>query len=456
MLKHLRWLCAAALLSLAPVLASAATLLPNGEQTFLDANGAPLAGGKVYFYIPGTQTAKTTWRDSGGTTPNANPVVLDAAGRAIIYGSGSYQQLVQDSLGNTIWNQLTADSSASGSSFGGTSTGSANAQVVQAGGFTSSDGQSITFVAGFTNTSSMTVTPSGGSAIPVVKDTLFGPTAFTGGEIFLGNVVTVVYSAASGNFNLVTPPYAPGFGPQVTIASAATTNIGAVAGNNIVISGSVGITSFGTAASLASPVFLISFTGAPLLTNSAALALPGGVNLQITTGQTVFAIAVSAGWKVLSEVASFNGRVGVVVPTTGDYTLAQTTAASTLTAPSAGQLGETISLTGTAVSLTNNTATNVTGITLTAGHWRCSANSSQINTTQATTSARTSISLSSGVEGLPAGISGVSFPANNTMSFTPPDLIVRTTALQAVFLVDFNGATGGATGTGTLTCQRTD
>lgn len=86
-----------------------ASLLPNGKQTFLDANGKPLASGSVAFYVPNTTTPKTTWQDPGEVTPNANPVPLDSAGTAIIYGSGQYRQIVKDVNGNTIWDQLTDD-----------------------------------------------------------------------------------------------------------------------------------------------------------------------------------------------------------------------------------------------------------------------------------------------------------------------------------------------------------
>lgn len=89
-----------------------ATLLPNGEQVFLDNNGVPLALGKVYFYIPNTSTPKNTWQDPTMGILNTNPVELDAAGRAIIYGSGSYRQVVDDALGNEIWDQLTASTDA--------------------------------------------------------------------------------------------------------------------------------------------------------------------------------------------------------------------------------------------------------------------------------------------------------------------------------------------------------
>lgn len=97
-----------------------ASLLPNAKQTFLDNNGNPLTSGKIYFYIPSTTTLKTTWQNSGKTVVNTNPVTLDAAGRAIIYGDGSYRQIVRDSLGNLIWDAVT---SSTGTSSGSTSTG---------------------------------------------------------------------------------------------------------------------------------------------------------------------------------------------------------------------------------------------------------------------------------------------------------------------------------------------
>lgn len=81
-------------------------ILPLAKTTFFDANGNPLAGGKVYFYIPGTTTPKDTYADSAGTL-NTNPVVLDAAGRATIWGLGSYRQIVEDAGGATIWDAVT-------------------------------------------------------------------------------------------------------------------------------------------------------------------------------------------------------------------------------------------------------------------------------------------------------------------------------------------------------------
>lgn len=83
-----------------------ALLLPNGKQQFIDINGAPLVGGTVGMYIPSTLTPKNTWQDSGQTVLNANPLTLDSRGQAIIWGAGSYRQIVKDSLGNLIWDEV--------------------------------------------------------------------------------------------------------------------------------------------------------------------------------------------------------------------------------------------------------------------------------------------------------------------------------------------------------------
>ncbi len=82
--------------------------IANGKQQFIDGNGAPLAGGSVAFYSPGTLNPVNTWQDSGLTVLNANPVTLDANGMASIWGVGStqYRQIVKDVLGNTVWDQV--------------------------------------------------------------------------------------------------------------------------------------------------------------------------------------------------------------------------------------------------------------------------------------------------------------------------------------------------------------
>lgn len=79
-----------------------AVLAPSPYLAFYDSDGNPLNGGLIYTYSAGTTTPKATYTDSGAGTSNANPVVLDSAGRAVIWISGNYKFVVKDSLGSTI------------------------------------------------------------------------------------------------------------------------------------------------------------------------------------------------------------------------------------------------------------------------------------------------------------------------------------------------------------------
>ncbi len=57
---------------------------------FLGDDGLPLVGGCLYTYDAGTSTPRATYTDATGGTPNANPIVLDSAGRASIWLQGYY------------------------------------------------------------------------------------------------------------------------------------------------------------------------------------------------------------------------------------------------------------------------------------------------------------------------------------------------------------------------------
>lgn len=80
-------------------------LIP-ADQQFLDRNGSPLAGGRLYFYQPGTTTFKNTFADDGLITGNSNPVQLDTQGRPTngsnkvdIFGTGAYKLVITDATG---------------------------------------------------------------------------------------------------------------------------------------------------------------------------------------------------------------------------------------------------------------------------------------------------------------------------------------------------------------------
>jgi len=81
----------------------AIAIFPRPKARFFDDDGTPLAGGKVYFFEPGTAVAKDTYTDEGGGTPNANPVILDANGRAEIWLNGFYDVQLDRSDDTTVW-----------------------------------------------------------------------------------------------------------------------------------------------------------------------------------------------------------------------------------------------------------------------------------------------------------------------------------------------------------------
>ncbi len=67
-----------------------AVLLEAPYSQLFDANGNPLTGGKVYTYAAGTTTPKATYTDAAESAQASNPIILDAAGRAEIWVTGSY------------------------------------------------------------------------------------------------------------------------------------------------------------------------------------------------------------------------------------------------------------------------------------------------------------------------------------------------------------------------------
>ena len=68
-----------------------------------DANGNPLAFGKVYTYQARTNNPKDTFMSEDMVTPNTNPVILNGEGYANIYLDGSYKIVVKDANENERW-----------------------------------------------------------------------------------------------------------------------------------------------------------------------------------------------------------------------------------------------------------------------------------------------------------------------------------------------------------------
>ena len=85
-----------------------ASLTPTPFMQFMDANGEPLVGGKLYTYAAGTTTPLATYTDATGSTPNTNPVILNTLGSAAVWcGTQQYAFTLKTSTDVLVW---TADS----------------------------------------------------------------------------------------------------------------------------------------------------------------------------------------------------------------------------------------------------------------------------------------------------------------------------------------------------------
>src|SRR5579872_5728625 len=175
-------------------------ILPSQQP--VQSDGVPYAGGQLFFYLTGTSTPTPTYQDQGLTTPNTNPVILDASGNigniwldpAVVY-----KVVLEDANGNLIWTYdpvyPTAPATIVGIVQGGVSTGSANAQIVSAPGYTPSANNAFSFIAGFANTGAMTLQANSSGFYPVYQPSSTGPTALAGGEIEVGSLYLAFFNA---------------------------------------------------------------------------------------------------------------------------------------------------------------------------------------------------------------------------------------------------------------------
>lgn len=140
-------------------IAEAAYPTPYAKIQFFDNVGNPLAGGKIYSYAAGTLTPKSTYTDAGEGTPNANPVVMDSAGRANIWlGTGGYKLILKTSADSTIW---TVDNVPGNGSFSGNLSVSGNATIGGTLGITGNTALSGTLATTGAVTLSSTLTATG-------------------------------------------------------------------------------------------------------------------------------------------------------------------------------------------------------------------------------------------------------------------------------------------------------
>lgn len=191
-----------ALFCLALLLPSLALASPSQVDFLLsgmtDTNGQPLSGGKVYTYIAGTTTNKTTWTNYGETVAEANPIILDAYGRKQVFADGLYKFVVKTSADVTLytWDNVYFSNYNGVLTYAGATTGSSNAYVATLSPalLSLTTGAQVTFVANFSNTAAATLNVNSLGAVSILRP---DGTATIKNSILSGAIYTVTYNGSS-------------------------------------------------------------------------------------------------------------------------------------------------------------------------------------------------------------------------------------------------------------------
>ena len=200
--------------AIVPPAVAQVTPMPFIVSQWFDNNGHPCSGCKLYTYAAGTTTPLGTFADALGSTPNANPVVLDSFGRANVFlSSSSYKFVLKTGGGTQFWSidNITASNLsllASNNTWTGTNT--FNASTIFNG--------SAIFNVGLTS-SGPNVLGGGGS----LSGTWSGSPTFSGTPVF-SNGISVTTLALSGQ---LTSTVTTGTAPFVIASTTQVNNLNA-------------------------------------------------------------------------------------------------------------------------------------------------------------------------------------------------------------------------------------
>jgi microcystin-dependent protein len=391
-------------LSVAPVFAQA-TLLPNAKQVFLDSVGNPLVGGTVTSFVPNSTTKKTTWQDAGQTENNTNPVILDAAGRAVIYGQGNYRQLVKDADGNTIWD---APTSAIGSS--------------QPSGATGTDTAPVGSIMVFT-----------GAVVPVNWQIAAGQTLSRTDFSALLTAITISQtgiSCTSGNATLtgwsdtsqmrVGAPVEAACIPTGSVIAAIPSNSSITLNNNAVSTLTVSATVFDWGNGDGTTTFNVPDlrgrvpAGADAMGGTAANRLTTQTTITTISGSTTASIPSTANATAGMSIISTNVPAGATISTVNPVTV--TTILTTSGSPTATVPTSTGLIAGQTITSPNvtpgTTISSISGTTITM-----SANANAVATHISTTSGSTTATVTS-ADGIATGmtVTSTNVPGATTVS----------------------------------------
>lgn len=296
------------------------------DAPFVDSNGNPASGYRVFFYVAGSSTKQNAYTTSAGSVAVSNPVTLNASGFPAVSGNivgiwltagatydiglaipgsddppASFVRLYEDVTG--INDTSTApDQWVSG----------ATPTYVSATSFTLVGDQTSTYHVG----RRLKTTNSGGTVYGVITASTFGATtSVTMANDAAASLDSGLSAVSYSLLSAVNPSFSPDMGNRkgTAVASAATTNIWGIAGDYVHITGNTGpITSFGTAPYAGAERTLI-FDSTPTIThNATTLILPGGASIVAAAGDRAIVRADTTAnmivvdfWRAASEPLAY-------------------------------------------------------------------------------------------------------------------------------------------------------
>ena len=274
-------------------------------------------GGTVTTYEGGTTTPVTTYSDSTGTAHNPNPMTLSSTGRPVVgqapvafwVPTGTLVRLVvADAQGNQLVYLDNVPAIGDPASTGSLQTELANP----------ASGSGVDLVANAIKSydtfadvrAANTPELAGGQTLTIdvqgalsVGDGLGGTFYWSAGSTAADNGKTVLNPNNNSGNGRYLRRYAPPLSTAQAIPSNSTTDLGTAASNVVSITGSVSINSFGSSASLANPIYLVTLAAAAslVINNSAALLCPSDSSINAGAGDFFIAQYLGSGnWVILA------------------------------------------------------------------------------------------------------------------------------------------------------------
>ncbi len=180
-------------------------VIPNPRfKAFEQITNAPLALGKVYFYLTGTAQSvlQSVFAEIACTTPLANPVILDTNGEATIFGNAIYDIVITDA-NDVLQDTILGVSFAPGSS---AASGSNSAEwIPQTGALTYISSTSFT-IAGdqtaiFTPGRRIQVVVTAGTLYGTIKTSAYGTSTLVTVSLDSGNLDSGLSAVSVGIIN---------------------------------------------------------------------------------------------------------------------------------------------------------------------------------------------------------------------------------------------------------------